>query len=239
MNITVHGASERGAAEHGWLSARHSFSFASWFNPDRMGFGVLRVLNDDRILPAAGFPPHSHRDMEIITIVTSGAVAHKDSMGNEGIVREGEVQVMSAGSGVVHSEYNASETEPLALFQLWIETAQEGVAPRYEQRSFDGSSAETLLVAPLKSSFVSEGKALGIHQDAYITRVRLQKTSPYIYALKNKEHGLYVFVVSGSVSIAHEKLSARDAAALEELGECEIFAEDSADIMVIEVPMQR
>ncbi len=127
MQITVHKAEERGAGEHGWLSTRYSFSFSSWFNPERMGFGALRVLNDDRIAAGAGFPPHSHKDMEIITIVMEGSVAHKDSTGSEGVVRAGEVQVMSAGSGVVHSEFNASETEPLTLFQLWIETASTGV----------------------------------------------------------------------------------------------------------------
>src|SRR3989344_846255 len=140
MKIEVYKAEERGEGKHGWLTTRYSFSFADWYEPSRMGFGTLRVINDDIIAPQSGFGEHGHRDMEIITIVTEGAVTHTDSMGNEKVVEAGEVQVMSAGTGVVHAERNASPTTPLKLFQIWIEPKERDIAPRYAQKRFDFSS---------------------------------------------------------------------------------------------------
>lgn len=237
MKTTIHRADKRGAGEYGWLSTRYSFSFAQWFDPSRMGFGALRVLNDDRIAPAAGFPPHPHADMEIITIVTEGAVAHKDSTGSEGVVREGEVQVMSAGSGVVHSEYNASETEPLSLFQLWILTAKKSAAPRYADRSFNTPESRTLLVAPMDSEEVVSGKALGIHQNAYITRIRIQKDAEDSYILHDNTNGVYIFVASGSVRIGDTELAMRDAIGVEDAEAVAVTGLEDSEILLIEVPM--
>jgi len=235
--MVIHRAEERGKAEHGWLSARHSFSFANWYNADRMGFGALRVLNDDRIAPGAGFPPHAHSDMEIITIVTSGAVAHKDSTGSEGVVHAGEVQVMSAGTGVIHSEYNASETEPLTLFQIWIETATPKALPRYAERAFSHAEKTMLLVAPLGSPEVSFGNALGIHQRAYVTRVRLATEKTYSYTIHDIQNGMYIFVVEGMIAIEKEELSVRDAVGITDTNQCDIFAQRVSELLIIEVPV--
>ncbi len=231
--MEIHKADARGTGEYGWLATRYSFSFANWFAPSRMGFGALRVLNDDRIAPGAGFPPHSHKDMEIITIVTEGAVAHTDSTGGAGVVRAGEVQVMSAGSGVVHSEYNASDTDPLTLFQIWIETAQQGIAPRYAQKTFSKKETATVLVTPI----AFEGEALGIHQDAYITRVQLAEGETYTYTLHDALHGAYVFVISGELSVAGSLLNEKDALAISDMQDIPLVGDTMATALVIEVPL--
>lgn len=226
----IHRAEDRGRGDHGWLTTRYSFSFADWFEPSRMGFGALRVINDDTIAAGAGFPPHAHKDMEIITIVMEGAVAHRDSAGGEGVTKAGDVQVMSAGTGVVHSEYNASKTDALALFQIWIQTKKPGAEPRYAQKAIPYG----LMVAPIGSREEAAG-ALGIHQDAYITRGRSEEGKPFRYTLHDGSHGVYVFLISGTAQVADASLSARDAAAI--TGEGEIEVKGSADFLLIEVPL--
>jgi redox-sensitive bicupin YhaK (pirin superfamily) len=198
-----------------------------------MGFGALRVINDDAIAPANGFGPHGHRDMEIITLVTEGAVTHEDSMGNKGTVKAGEVQVMSAGTGLVHAERNDSAEVPLKLFQIWITPNAHGLAPRYAQSafSFDAPGA-ALLVAPLGK----EGSALGINQDAYVTLVNITDEG-YAYALHNAAHGAYVFVVAGTVTAAGVALSARDALGVTGEAEIRLTAKGAARLIIFEVPM--
>lgn len=232
MKTIVHRADTRGKGDHGWLSTRHSFSFANWHEPSRMGFGALRVLNDDTIAPASGFPPHGHRDMEIITIVTSGTLTHQDSLGNIGAIPAGDVQVMSAGTGIVHSEYNASETEPLTLFQIWIESKKKGIAPRYAQKSFEKSGDVTLLVGPTQ-----EHGALAISQDAYLSRARVKEGEILSYAMKHASHGAYIFVITGKIKIGDLILSARDAAGISEAGEMQVQALEQTDLLAIEVPL--
>lgn len=233
MSYCIHKAHTRGAAEHGWLSTRHSFSFASWYNPDRMGFGKLRVLNDDTIAAGSGFGTHQHDNMEIITIVLSGTVTHKDSMGNTGEVRAGEVQVMSAGTGVLHSEYNNS-SEELHLFQLWIEPDTSQVTPRYDQRLFSYPSfGETLLVAPMGNT-----EALTIHQDAYISLLTLPPhDEQYVYNLRGKHHGVYCFVVEGNVTIHDQQLETNDAIGIEDEEQISFFSKHGATLLMIDVPM--
>ncbi len=229
MKVDIHRAKDRGVSEHGWLSSRFSFSFADWYEPTRMGFRSLRVINDDRIAPNSGFGPHPHRDMEIVTIVREGEVTHGDSMGNQGTVGAGEVQVMSAGSGVVHSEVNASVDTELTLFQMWIATREKGIAPRYAQRSFaDGTQ---LLVSP-----TGEHDSLQIMQDAYITRVVLAEGESYSYTLRNPDHGVYVFIVEGRVVVGQEELSARDAMGVEETERIDVAAQIASTLLLIEVP---
>ncbi len=227
--MELHRAHDRGAGDHGWLKSRFSFSFAHWYNPARMGFRSLRVLNDDIIAPMSGFGMHPHQDMEIITIVTKGTVTHEDSMGNKGVVRAGEVQVMSAGTGVVHSERNESATEPLELFQLWIMTRSPGATPRYDQRAF--SPDARLLVSP-------DGRegSLSILQDAYITRYSIGANESYIYTLHDEKNGTYVFVISGSVIIDTLTLHARDAVGVEGGTSLTITAPEEAQILIVEVP---
>lgn len=235
MKKILHNADERGKGEHGWLSTRYSFSFANWYDPSRMGFGALRVINDDRIAPASGFGAHSHKDMEIITIVTKGAVTHEDSMGNTGQVPAGDIQAMSAGTGVTHAERNDSPDEELTLFQIWIATNAKGVEPRYAQKAFglqNETEGITLLVAPNDT----EG-ALPIHQDAYLSQGVVAAGNSLTYTLKNPEHGLYVFVVEGEVTVAGETLQSRDAIGLIELTDLSISASAFSRLLLIEVPL--
>jgi redox-sensitive bicupin YhaK (pirin superfamily) len=230
MEKIIHRAEERGVSEHGWLSSRFSFSFADWYEPTRMGFGALRVINDDVIAPSSGFGAHSHRDMEIITIVTSGTVTHKDSIGNIGTVPAGDVQVMSAGTGVVHSEYNDSATEPLTLFQIWIEPNEKAVTPRYDQRSFLSSiEGVTELVGP----FGTEG--LTIRQDAYISRAKLASGTVLDYKIHKEGSCVYVFVVSGSIVVEEETLVERDAIGLSDFSTVSLACIAEAVILIIEV----
>lgn len=234
MKKVLHRADERGRGEHGWLSTRYSFSFADWYDPSRMGFGMLRVINDDRIAAGSGFGAHRHQDMEIITIVTKGAVTHEDSMGNRGEVPAGDVQVMSAGTGVTHAERNDSKDEELTLFQIWISSDRKGATPRYAQKAFGLGSTEpgaTVLVAPDDT-----GGALPIYQDAYLVQGIIDREHPLAYELKNPSHGLYVFVVDGTVKVAGEVLASRDALGIVDAEEVLLESDALARVLLIEVP---
>lgn len=236
MQTIIHHAEDRGKGEYGWLSTRYSFSFANWYNPARMGFGTLLVINDDRIEADNGFGEHQHDNMEIITIVMEGTLAHKDSMGNAGTVHAGEVQVMSAGTGITHSEYNASATEPLTLFQIWILPNAQGVEPRYAQQEFPVALGTGImpLVGPLGKTEV-----LGIHQDAYISKATLEAGAQLTYQLQREGNGIYALVVSGNPSVAGTFLRARDALGITEASAFELSADAPAEILIIEVPMVR
>lgn len=231
MKFLIHRSEDRGVGEHGWLSTRYSFSFANWYEPSRMGFGALRVINDDQIAGKSGFGAHTHADMEIITIVLSGTLTHKDSMGNTGTIRAGEVQVMSAGTGVVHAEFNDADEE-LTLFQIWILPDGKGYEPRYAQREFGNESKEVLLVAP-----IGHEEALGIHQDAFITRVELDADELYEYQIKKKGNGLYMLVVEGEIAVGGETLGKRDAIAFEDSETVGVRAASGAVLLLIEVPL--
>lgn len=232
MKTQIHRSGERGVGEHGWLSTRYSFSFADWYEPTRMGFGALRVINDDTIAPQSGFGAHTHKDMEIITIVTGGCVTHQDSMGTQGAVCAGEVQVMSAGTGVVHAETNQSLDTPLTLFQIWIQPNARGVAPRYAQSAFDAQEGRTLLVSPM-----GHHEGLHIHQDAYITRLVGRSESSESYVPHTAGNGVYVFVVDGSVRVGDVVLGARDALGVEDSSGFQIHMDAPSILLVIEVPM--
>lgn len=235
MKTIIHREDSRGGANHGWLTTRHSFSFANWHNPERMGFGALRVLNDDQVAAGAGFGEHPHRDMEIITIVTKGAIAHADSIGNSFTVEAGDVQVMSAGTGVRHSEINASKTEGLEFFQIWIEPNELNTAPRYDQKTFGLSGTTpgfTTLVAP--SDLEEE---LRIQQDAYVTYGVVEGGAETAYALKNPAHGIYVFVISGQITVGDTSLNARDAIGIRDAEEVLFSGQTHSTILIIEVPL--
>lgn len=234
MKTNYYKADERGYANHGWLETYHSFSFAGYYNPKRLHFGMLRVLNDDRVAPGMGFGLHPHDNMEIITIPLSGVLAHKDSLGNEEFLKAGEVQVMSAGSGLQHSEYNGSNTEDVTLLQIWIFPDQRQLVPRYGQRAFEpliGQWQE--LVHPQ-----GYGDGLWIHQKAWISRCRLETGQNTSYVLHQKSNGVYFFNISGNVKVGADMLQPRDAMEVEGEEEIIIQAASRSDLLAIEVPMR-
>ncbi|MBP7060519.1 MAG: pirin family protein [Candidatus Moranbacteria bacterium] len=234
MKSIFYGADTRGYAKHGWLTTRHSFSFASYYDSTRMGFGVLRVLNDDIIAPGAGFGQHPHDNMEIITIPLSGTLLHEDSLGNTATIETGEVQVMSAGTGVFHSEYNASKTESLSLLQIWIETAARDVMPRYDQKRFFPERAVGKWI-PIVGP---EGSAeLSIYQNAVLSLGRFVSRKEIEYRVSNARHGIYLFVIEGVVTVDGQRLEARDALEVTESSQCDIYIDESAYLLVMDVPM--
>lgn len=237
MNTILHKANTRGKADHGWLKSHHSFSFASYQNPERMNFGQLRVLNDDIVQPKMGFGTHPHQNMEIISIPLSGALSHKDSMDNKRAITVGEVQVMSAGTGLQHSEFNDSKTDEVNFLQLWIFPETQNVTPRYEQKQFDETKRHNnfqTVVSPLNNSV---DNALGIHQQAYISLGNFDEGKTINFKLHNASHGIYVFLLEGEISIANEILTTRDAIGIWDAGTVEIFINTTSKILVVEVPM--
>ncbi len=236
MNTILHKASQRGSADHGWLKAAHSFSFANYYDNEKIHFGKLRVLNDDLVKGSRGFDLHPHQDMEIITIPLSGALRHTDNMGNEEIITTGEVQVMSAGSGIWHSEFNASETEDLSLFQIWIFTNKKGLKPRYEQKKFNEAERMDnwqLLVSPNGHS-----NSLSINQSAYISIIESNNTSETIYQLKEHGNGVYFIVIEGEVEINGNILQKRDAVGIWNfIDSVNLNLIGNSKLLAIEVPM--
>jgi redox-sensitive bicupin YhaK (pirin superfamily) len=235
MKKIVHKADTRGYANHGWLKSYHTFSFAGYNNPERMNFGMLRVLNDDVVQPKMGFGTHPHRNMEIISIPISGALSHKDSMDNKRSIEVGEVQVMSAGNGLTHSEFNDSKTNETNFLQLWIIPEKQEVAPYYNQKEFkeaDRKNKFQMLVSP-RTNLV-EG-SLPIHQQGYISMIDLDENIETEYHLKN---GAYFFLIDGEVNIADETLEKRDAVGIIETEKVTVKANKNSKLLVVDVPMQ-
>jgi quercetin 2,3-dioxygenase len=235
MNIEFYLQQERGTVNLGWLQAKHSFSFGQWYNPAKVHFGALRVLNDDIIQGGGGFPTHPHNNMEIITIPLEGALAHKDSTGGTGIISKNDIQVMSAGSGVEHSEYNASPTEVVNLLQLWIFPKEKNIKPRYDQQTFDKTARknEWQIVA---SGDTTE-KALWINQDAQLSLADMGKDTILTYKAKYPNSGVYLFVIKGIVKVDTHQLNARDAIGVTETNRFDILASADAEVLAIEVPL--
>lgn len=239
MKTIVHKADSRGFANHGWLQANHSFSFAGFYNPEKVHFGALRVLNDDVIAPKMGFGTHPHDNMEIITIPLKGILKHKDNMADDWKpVKPGEVQVMSAGTGVQHSEINGSVDEHLGLFQIWIMPNKQHVKPRYDQKAFDENDRKNKLQTLVTSIDENHDGSLKIHQDAIISRIDLDKGNTFSYSLKSPNHGVYVMTVYGQVAVNENTLNTRDAIGISETDLFEIKPLDDSSLLFIEVPME-
>ena len=237
MKLVYHEAASRGFANHGWLQANHSFSFANFYNAEKMNFGTLRVLNDDLIAPSMGFGTHPHDNMEIITIPLSGFLKHKDSMGNSWEeVKAGEVQVMSAGTGIQHSEINGSKTTHLSLFQIWILPNKKNVTPRYDQAYFETPTTGILQVL-VSSMDGAETSGLKIHQDAQLSRLNLNAGATFEYLLKSETHGVYVMQVTGVSEVAGQHLNQRDAVGVLNVDTFLVEAQEDAQLLFIEVPM--
>lgn len=234
MQAVLHTSESRGLTAAGWLVGRHSFSFNQWYDPARVQFGALRVLNDDLITAGQGFPPHQHENMEIVTIPLKGAVAHEDSSGGKGTVSAGEVQIMSAGTGVTHSEFNASATESLELLQIWVLPAQQGLSPRYHEQKFEQvvPNIWQVLVSP-----DAEAGSLKIFQHAWFARARITPNARVTYKLHGDSQGVYVFVIEGRVEAAGRSLARRDALEVWDVTSVEIAAPADAQVLVIEVPL--
>ena len=238
MKTIVYKSEDRGFANHGWLQANHSFSFANYYDPNKVHFGALRVLNDDIIAPKLGFGTHPHNNMEIITIPLKGVLKHRDNMSDEWIpVIPGEVQVMSAGTGVQHSEINGSANEHLGLFQIWIMPNKQNVKPRYGQKKFDTIGRKNKLQILVTSIDEDHETSLKIHQDAIISRIDLDKGKSYKYSLKTENHGVYVMTIFGNIAIGDKELGSRDAIGISETDAFEIVAHEETSLLFIEVPM--
>ena len=234
MKKIIHKAASRGYADHGWLKSYHTFSFASYQNSERMNFGMLRVLNDDVVQPKMGFGTHPHRNMEIISIPISGALSHTDSIGNKRSIEVGEVQVMSAGTGLKHSEFNDSKTNAVNFLQLWIVPEIENITPYYNQKIFEALERKNkfqVLVSPKDKQVVG---SLPINQQGYISMIDLDKGFETAYNLKN---GAYFFLIEGEVLIEDENLEKRDAIGIIEKEKVYIKANKSSKLLVIDVPM--
>lgn len=229
--ITVYRKDQLGHADHGWLNARHHFSFGGYLNRHRMGFGALRVINDDTVAAGTGFDPHPHNDMEIITYVRSGSIAHRDNLGNEGITKAGDVQVMSAGSGIAHAEY-ADKTEPTTLYQIWIQTRERGIQPRWAQAEFPKEAGDGLrLLASGRPEHAGKG-ALYIHQYASLYGGRLEAGKQFTMPLGQQS---YLLVSKGEVEINGQTLKAGDGAEVEDANALSFNALSNAEVLVIDV----
>lgn len=236
MDTFIHRADTRGEAVHDWLHSFHTFSFASYHNRERMGFGALRVINDDVIQSGRGFGTHPHENMEIITIPIKGALRHKDSMGNTGVIGAGEIQVMSAGTGITHSEFNASEGEEVSLLQIWVLPKRYDVEPRYDQKAFDPSRWVNRFQPVVSPDGI--GGSLVINQDAFFSRAHIEPGKTIVYEPYHTENGVYLFVLDGEVEVAGEALASRDAIGLQQAGPIKLHAQCWAEILCMEVPMR-
>jgi redox-sensitive bicupin YhaK (pirin superfamily) len=237
MKTIIHRSENRGHANHGWLNAKHSFSFASWYDPTKIHFGALRVLNDDEVAQGMGFGKHPHDNMEIITLVQEGALEHKDSMGTGSIMHANDVQVMSAGTGVFHSEFNPSKDEALKLFQIWVFPDKGNVTPRYDQKTFTQEGRKNQWQEIIKPDTQTEGDAIFIYQQAWFNLTDLDAGSILSYSSKKEGNGAYVFIIDGEAEVAGEKLKRRDAIGITDFSTFDIKASADAKILVMDLPM--
>lgn len=235
MKTVLHRASTRGHADHGWLNTHHSFSFANYRNPERMNFGVLRVLNDDSVAAQRGFGKHPHDNMEIISIPLEGALEHQDSMGNQHVIKKGDVQVMSAGTGIYHSEKNRSGDEDVKFLQIWVFPKERNIEPRYDQIAYnadDRINKWQRVVSP-----ESDGSVM-INQDAYFSMTNLAKGKSLDYQIARKGNGVYAFILEGTVSIDGQDLGKRDGFGVWDTDKICVTASEDAEILLMDVPME-
>ncbi len=235
-NMVLHRANSRGHANHGWLDSNHTFSFANYHNPERMHFGVLRVLNDDHVEAGMGFGTHPHNNMEIISIPLEGDLEHKDSMGNKGVIRQGDVQVMSAGTGIQHSEFNKNKDRAVKFLQIWLFPKKKNVEPRYDQMNFKVEDRKNKLQQVLSPQADDEG--VWIHQDAWFHLGSFDKGFKTSYDIKKSGNGVYAFVLKGDVTINGQQLHRRDGLGVWDVAKLDIQADANAEVLLMEVPMQ-
>ena len=235
MKTIYHTADSRGDANHGWLKSKHTFSFANYHNPERMGFGALRVINDDFVIGGQGFGKHSHRDMEIISIPLSGKLAHGDNIGNEGVIETGEIQVMSAGTGITHSEMNGDANEPVKFLQIWVIPNKMGVTPRYQQVRMDDHMQANEFNQVLSPN--ADDAGVWIHQNAWFHMGYFDKGVTQTYDLKDVNNGVYVLVLEGKVTINGNVLDTRDGLGISDVRSFTMDVTEDARVLLLEVPM--
>ncbi|MFZ6050915.1 pirin family protein [Halocola ammonii] len=236
MKVISHPAESRGHANHGWLNSHHSFSFANFYDPEKIHFGALRVLNDDTVAPGKGFGRHPHDNMEIISIPLSGDLEHQDSMGNKGVIREGDVQVMSAGTGVQHSEFNANQDKEVKFLQIWVFPDKKNVEPRYDQMSLDKDDRLNQwqqIISPFE-----DDPGLWVHQQTWFYLAKLEAGKSLDYKLHKPTDGVYLFLIEGELKVGEKVLGKRDAIGMWELDNFYVEATSDAEILLMEVPMQ-
>ncbi|WP_152268111.1 pirin family protein [Agriterribacter humi] len=235
-NTVLHQAVTRGHADHGWLNSYHTFSFANYYNPERMHFGALRVLNDDTVAAGKGFGKHPHDNMEIISIPLEGDLEHSDSMGNKTIIRKGDIQAMSAGTGVAHSEYNANSDKPVKFLQIWVYPDRKNIQPQYSQVTLQPADRKNKLQQiVLPRSKDSDG--VTVQQEAWFSLGDFEKEKQVIYEIKRKENGAYIFVLKGKVTVEGQKLDTRDGFGVWETNKVSITADSDAEVLLMDVPM--
>ncbi len=235
MKKILHRSETRGDANHGWLHSKHTFSFANYYDPQRMKFGVLRVLNDDKVSGGMGFGTHPHQNMEIISIPLSGDLEHQDSMGNTTVIKEGDIQVMSAGTGVQHSEYNKNKDEEVRFLQIWVIPHTQNVEPRYDQITLKKEDRKNKLQQVLSPN--KEDAGVWIHQDAWFNMVDLDADKAVTYNFNLASNGLYLFVLEGSVEVAGEKLERRDGLGIFDTQSITLKASEQTSVLLMEVPL--
>lgn len=235
-NTVLHKADTRGHANHGWLDSRHSFSFANYYNPERMHFGVLRVLNDDVVDPGMGFNTHPHENMEIISIPLEGELEHKDSMKNVAVIKQGDVQIMSAGSGIRHSEYNKSADNKVRFLQIWVFPNKKNVSPRYDQVTLKLEDRKNKLQQIASPN--PDDSGVWMHQDAWFHLGNFDKGMKYNYSINKTGNGVYVFVLSGDITINGQKLNKRDGLGVWDIDLLSLEADSDTEVLLMEVPMQ-
>ena len=236
MKTILHKAADRGSADYGWLKPNYYFSFAQYHDDDKVHFGLLRVLNDDFIVGGGAFATHPHDNMEIVTIPFTGALKHRDSTGGQGIIQAGDVQIMSAGSGVQHSEANASATDPVTLFQIWVFPKERNITPRYDQRTYE--LTERINKWQTVVSPVETDKALWINQDALFSLAKLEAGRSLNYVNAFKGNGVFLVVINGSVKAGEQELNKRDALGIYDTDEFTVVASEDSELLAIEVPMR-
>jgi redox-sensitive bicupin YhaK (pirin superfamily) len=235
MNTILHKANTRGHANHGWLDSWHTFSFGSYYDPSRIHFGVLRVLNDDTVAPGMGFGRHPHDNMEIISIPLEGDLEHQDNTGTKQVIRKGDIQVMSAGTGIEHSEKNKNSEQQVKFLQIWVIPNQKNVKPRYDQKTFSDEEKKNKLLTII--SPIGEKEGVNIYQDAWFSLGKLDKDIEINYTLKNKEHGVYVFLLEGNITINDISLNRRDGLGISKVENLKIKTDSDAEVLLMEVPL--
>jgi redox-sensitive bicupin YhaK (pirin superfamily) len=236
MKTVLHKAGTRGHASHGWLDSWHSFSFANYYNPERIHFGALRVLNDDTVAAGMGFGKHPHDNMEIVSIPLEGDLEHQDNTGTNQVIRKNDVQVMSAGTGIVHSEKNKNQDKPVKFLQIWVIPNKKNVPPRYDQKTFEQADKQNKLATVVSPVGSKEG-GVQIHQDAWFHLSKLDKAKELLYDLKKETNGVYVFLLEGDATVNGVILNRRDGLGLSETEQLKIHADSDAEILLMEVPM--